>query len=29
MVPGFWDNVPQAAEINQQIAFLNKQIDHG
>jgi len=27
MVPGFWDNVQQAAEINQQIAVLNKQID--
>ena len=27
MVPGFWDNVQQAAEINQQIATLNKQID--
>jgi len=26
-VPGFWDNVQQAAEINQQIAVLNKQID--
>jgi len=27
MVPGFWGNVQQAAEINQQIAVLNKQID--
>jgi len=27
MVPGFWDNVQQAAEINQQIAVLNKQIN--